>query len=465
MAKLDILNREEFVDKLVTLTENISANRTSTSFAINGVWGCGKSFVLDMYEERLNVIQSEETANDKYFVIRYNCWKYDYYEEPLVAIVAAMIDIINQKTKLWNDEQKKARVLGVLKAIGTTFLSMANNAIKDKTGVDVQSAYKTAKSKIDEEEAKIEESHEYDVYFSFNQALHRLQDLIAELSQDQTVIFMVDELDRCLPEYSIKVLERLHHLTENSNNVITVLSMDKEQLQTSVKQIFGFDNPEKYLEKFIQFEVSLSNGEISEDIVVKYKDYIDLFGGDNANECKEFIIAAFSGIDSRTQEQLFKKSHTVHNLIFANNKKRHYSFLCTELLLVLLIDYCGDRSIHENRLMHGDIDTPLKCCAGANGTPLKREIPFALLQYFSEKSKYLSPANWAEDSVIIYQMKTPSSLHMIILWYWFYIREYEEYRYSKMGDFVIEASPFSSKSLFDNLKDIKNFIQMLSFIK
>ena len=95
MAKLDILNREEFVDKLVTLTENISANRTSTSFAINGVWGCGKSFVLDMYEERLNAIQSEETANDKYFVIRYNCWKYDYYEEPLVAIVAAMIDIIS----------------------------------------------------------------------------------------------------------------------------------------------------------------------------------------------------------------------------------------------------------------------------------------------------------------------------------------------------------------------------------
>mgnify|MGYP003533024634 FL=1 len=45
---------------------------------------------------------------------------------------------------------------------------------------------------------------------------------------------MVDELDRCLPEYSIKVLERLHHLTENTDNVITVLSMDKSQLEKSV---------------------------------------------------------------------------------------------------------------------------------------------------------------------------------------------------------------------------------------
>ena len=70
MVKLDILNRKKFVDTLVTLTENISSNKRSTSFAINGVWGCGKSFVLDMYEEQLNEIQSEETATDKYFVIR-----------------------------------------------------------------------------------------------------------------------------------------------------------------------------------------------------------------------------------------------------------------------------------------------------------------------------------------------------------------------------------------------------------
>ena len=50
MDKLDILNREEFVEKLINLTENISANKTSTSFAIDGVWGCGKSFVLDMFD-------------------------------------------------------------------------------------------------------------------------------------------------------------------------------------------------------------------------------------------------------------------------------------------------------------------------------------------------------------------------------------------------------------------------------
>lgn len=353
MEKLDILNREEFVDKLVNLTENISANRTSTSFAINGVWGCGKSFVLDMYEERLNQIQSEKTATDKYFVIRYNCWKYDYYDEPLVAIVAAMIDIINQKTKLWNDEQKKARVLGVLKAVGTTLLSMVNDGIKDKIGVDVKATYETLKTNIKSEEEKVETSHEYDVYFSFNQALHRLQKLIEELSEEQTVVFVVDELDRCLPEYSIKVLERLHHLTENSNNVITVLSMDKEQLQTSVKQIFGFDNPGRYLEKFIHFEIKLDFGEVSEKVTEKYFDYIAMFDKDIFpfdDSVEEFIQAIFKNIDARTQEQIVRRATVAHQMLYTD--KKDYVFMCMELLLTVLICAYNDNSCFLNNTIN-----------------------------------------------------------------------------------------------------------------
>ena len=258
MNKIDILDREEFVDKLIKLTENIANNKTTTSFAINGVWGSGKTFVLDMFEEKLSKYQSEETASDKYFIVHYNCWKYDYYEEPLVAIVAAMIDIINEKTKIWNDEKKKAKVLGVLKSVGAALLSMANSNIKDKTGVDLKAAFNVVKKGAKEGKEKYINSNEYDVYFSFKQALTKLQKLIAELSKEQTIVFVVDELDRCLPEYAIKVLERLHHLTEDIENVITIISIDKNQLTSSINQIFGKNKAEQYLKKFIKFEVVLN---------------------------------------------------------------------------------------------------------------------------------------------------------------------------------------------------------------
>ena len=62
------------------------------------------------------------------------------------------------------------------------------------------------KTTMGEETAKMQKTHEYDVFFSFNQALGHLQGLMAELGQEQTIVLVVDELDRCLPEYSIKVL-------------------------------------------------------------------------------------------------------------------------------------------------------------------------------------------------------------------------------------------------------------------
>lgn len=452
MDKLDILNREEFVDKLVTLTENISANKTSTSFAINGVWGCGKSFVLDMYEERLNAIQSEETANDKYFIIRYNCWKYDYYEEPLVAIVAAMIDVINQKTKLWNDEQKKARVLGVLKAAGTTLLSMVNAGVKDKIGVDIKNTYETLKTTVQAEEEKVEKSHKYDVYFSFNQALHRLQKLIAELSQDQTVVFMVDELDRCLPEYSIKVLERLHHLTEGSNNVITVLSIDKEQLQTSVKQIFGFDEPKKYLEKFIKFELGLNLGSVSEKITEKHKGYIDLFDKDKIHfndSIEEFMQAVFQRIGVREQEQLMHRVELAHRLLF--EKGKDYSFMCAEILIAVLSSHYGSILAFTGWL--DQFYQPIEFG--------KQKPPFDL--FFQEKFDGTPmkeivrmggnvPRNWCCFSY-------EKSLYGAIAYIWYEM-------HVKNGSIGIDVESNELKTILkQNVDDLKKFVETLGFIK
>ena len=132
MDKLDILDRESFVDSLLQLTENISQSKTTVSFAIDGAWGCGKSFVLDMFEEKLGEIQSEETYTDKYLIVRYNCWQYDYYEEPLVAIVSTLVDTINKKTKLLSVEQCE-EIKSILKASGAALLFLPTNTI----GIDL----------------------------------------------------------------------------------------------------------------------------------------------------------------------------------------------------------------------------------------------------------------------------------------------------------------------------------------
>ena len=91
-GKEDILDRQPFIDKVISILEILSKEKRGISFAIDGDWGSGKTFVLEQLEKQLELVQSEETADDRYFLFHYNCWQYDYYDEPSVAIISAMLE-------------------------------------------------------------------------------------------------------------------------------------------------------------------------------------------------------------------------------------------------------------------------------------------------------------------------------------------------------------------------------------
>lgn len=72
MMKQDILGRTKFVNSIVDFINVLSEGKRGCCFAIDGKWGTGKTYVLDMLEEELNQIQSEDTADNRYFVFHYN---------------------------------------------------------------------------------------------------------------------------------------------------------------------------------------------------------------------------------------------------------------------------------------------------------------------------------------------------------------------------------------------------------
>lgn len=92
IKKEDVLNRQPFIDKILSILETLSKEKKGLSFAIDGEWGAGKTFVLEQLENQLDLIQSEESADNRYFLFHYNCWQYDYYDEPAVAIISAMLE-------------------------------------------------------------------------------------------------------------------------------------------------------------------------------------------------------------------------------------------------------------------------------------------------------------------------------------------------------------------------------------
>ncbi len=453
MDKLDILQRDEFVKQLERMIENISENKVSTCFAINGKWGSGKTFVLDMLQERLEEKQSEQTADNKYFIIRYNSWKYDYYEEPVIALVASIVRVIEKKIKLIPDSKTKSKGMGILKAAGEALLSVTNDVLKNKIGIDVQKGYEIFKKGNEEGKLEYERKHAYDIYFDLNKVMKELASALESISEEYTILFLVDELDRCMPEYAIKVLERLHHLTEGKSNIITVISMDKDQLKKSVEKIFGIENSDKYLEKFIHFEVKLDCGNISESILDKYSDYIALFDYEKFpfdEPVEECLQAIFKDIDIRTQEQLVKKAMIAHKLLY--NDKKDYSFMCMELLLAVLICVYKDESCFNG--------TKLDLSSFDNIFPgLKKGLKPAFWEFFKIKLENVNFTISNSNSINAFILPNKANLYGAIIFSWYWVHTVNQnsliQKYNGSINDVITHNP-------EELKKFAEMIKMMS---
>ena len=336
--KVDLLDRQAFIDQMLLVAETLSKNKKNACYALNGSWGVGKSFVLDMFEQQASLIGQEGTVLNRYLIFRYNCWEYDYYEEPLFAIVASMMDQIEENTNLLS-EKSRNRVLGVLKVIGKGVFNKLIRVIEDKSGVPVESVVEIATEGVVEADSEMAEKRSFDEYTTFKDTLTELQKTIRSLAEDQTVLFIVDELDRCLPEYTIKVLERLHHLFDGVPNSQVILSIDKEQIQHAVKQIYGENtSAEKYLAKFIGFELRLDEGIVNDfryALGAYFKRFDIQYDGIYMRDVDAFITTVLEGVDMRERIAIIDKCHLVHDFI-CNGEKMDCSIMCLELLLMLL---------------------------------------------------------------------------------------------------------------------------------
>lgn len=343
-TRIDLLDRQSFVDRLLEIAELLSKNKKNACYAVDGDWGTGKTFVLDLFEEQAAQIGIEGDVLSRFVILRYNCWEYDFYEEPLIAIVSSLLDQIDLALHIM-PQDKRAKIKATLRRIGSAILWGMIDKVKKKTGIPIREIAETVQDGIADGAEEQIASKSFDHYFDFKKNLEELRTQIAELSKEQTVLFIVDELDRCLPEYTIKVLERLHHLFFGLDNVQVILATDIGQLSHTVETIYGVNtNVKKYLHKIIQFSVRLDIGTIKNNrFEERFAGFVDKYSGAdlpqdiNKTEIDKFIVTVFEGIDTRKRISIIDKCELIHEL--CNEKKKYdYRYLCLELFLAILHD-------------------------------------------------------------------------------------------------------------------------------
>lgn len=254
MALQDKIGRKEIVDNICGLVGSLKKDK-NFCLALNGAWGSGKSFVLGLIEEKLSKKQ-------EYIIIKYDAWENTFYSDPLIAILSCVIDGIEEKlylVKRTEEKAKKAAKTGV-----NTLAKLYTKIEKLKAVIEgIKTIIKDFHNPIDM--AALGD------FKSYQKLLKTTKEILNEITQageyreKQTkLVILVDEIDRCLPDEQLKVLERLHHLFAVKNCAV-IVTMNQACVAKTVETIYGIDGYE-YLRKFFNFTFRL---DISADEYLK----------------------------------------------------------------------------------------------------------------------------------------------------------------------------------------------------
>lgn len=274
ISEQDKIGRKEFVNKICGLVDSLNKNE-NFCLAINGAWGSGKTFVLDMITEKLS--QKQE-----YIIIKYDAWENSFYPDPLIAILFCILDSLKFNSEVKNLQRKKE----LKKYIKKNFVQKFDESIDkivDKlykvggwAGVAAYAVEKI-KSIIQETKNSILDNKLFDDFKSYQKLIqefysiaNKLTGYEKEVGKQTKLVILVDEIDRCLPDEQLKILERLHHLFK-VNNCAVIVTMNQACVAKTVKTIYGIDGYE-YLRKFFNFTFRLdtSANEYLNNLLTEY---------------------------------------------------------------------------------------------------------------------------------------------------------------------------------------------------
>ncbi|MDB4440002.1 KAP family NTPase [Planctomicrobium sp.] len=248
----------------------------SLVLALCSKFGSGKTTFFNMWRSYL---ENMNNADKRPLVVSLNAWESDYYGDPLFAIVSSLIESMKPEMK-----EQAGRIKEAAKDIGSFATAIGNQLVVKSTGIDIGEAGRQAQENKSEREKKGHpDLSSFSLFESRKSAMKKLKEQIKEFveTSEPMVVFLVDELDRCRPDYAISYLETIKHIFD-MQGVAFVLAIDRTQLENSAKTAFGTElDFDEYIRKFVHRQVTLPPL-VEEDykkIAIQYvDDYLNVQG-------------------------------------------------------------------------------------------------------------------------------------------------------------------------------------------
>ncbi|MEA3351746.1 MAG: SUMF1/EgtB/PvdO family nonheme iron enzyme [Chloroflexota bacterium] len=317
----DLLDFAPYREILVDILRDADTS-TPLTIGLFGSWGSGKTSLMRMLQDKIN-----EPNNTSYFTVWFNAWKYNHEDALWRALILRVLDEL--RTKAYQQQAENDNKISNLDAdldrleeslyrtveweeLGRWTLDWAK-ALRNTTeeAAEIALAFvpggtplvniikKTTEAITGEKSQSIADTFRQEAKTYRRQKLRSLEQFEREfqtllqqhiVNKGGRLIVFIDDLDRCLPEKSIDVLEGIK-LFLDVPGCIFVLALDRDvvikTLQTRYQDRI---KPRQYLEKIIQVPFQLPPIEKS-----YMQQYIDtLVPNLPSHQCAEIFAAGLS---------------------------------------------------------------------------------------------------------------------------------------------------------------------------
>lgn len=243
--KDDLLGRKAISKQLSELIERFD---NPIVLALDDKWGSGKTYFLKRW------VAAHRAENRGCAVtVYFDAFENDYLSDPLVSIISAVSDRIPSDQSILIKKWKSAALKLSKPAFGIALAAAAFGVKRHLDDMGDVLADAVASEANDAAQAL------WAVERERREAVKSFKDQLVKLTSNPAppIVIVVDELDRCRPDYALSVLEVIKHFFAVPK-VHFIVGINGTALENSVKARYGADtDAEGYLRKFINVSFSL----------------------------------------------------------------------------------------------------------------------------------------------------------------------------------------------------------------
>lgn len=249
LAPPDDFQRETLARNFLRLAR--SGIPSLSPILLSGTWGTGKTVFCRLIER---LVGEEKAAEPPLDCIYIDAFKVDHSEDPLLMILSFLHRHAAHAPRRTREAFADACLpyAGILaKTLGKAALDLlvpaAGNALLETAKSAAERVGATALERALEQCARTDER------------ILALQKVLAQMTKKRTLLIMIDELDRCRPDFAVDLLEKIKHVF-SLPRIVFLLVANSAQLCTSVAHRYGLppEDAGRYLDKFIHYTFSLN---------------------------------------------------------------------------------------------------------------------------------------------------------------------------------------------------------------